>query len=276
MPWAWGLAWCCLSPTGALRTIAPFLLSLVLVLQVLPGHFQLAFMTQFGILLIVVWVAIEHWVRRVRERAIDIARSRLLRACAGQVVSCSRWPRVFPAGGDPALADGAAGGAGSLAARFRLLVRLCVDSVSPGQLRRAGLVPSLDRSGGPLVWDPFHTSPEEHLAYIGLVPSFLACMAMFREWRRDRAVRLLTILFIVTLVLSLGSLCRRGFAQLIMLPGFSFFRAPSRWSLAVGSGTGIIGGQGIRSAGWNGRSPGRSLRRFSLVAVVLGAGRSWA
>ena len=40
MPWAWGLTWCCLSPAGVFRSVAPFLLSLVLVLQVLPGTFN--------------------------------------------------------------------------------------------------------------------------------------------------------------------------------------------------------------------------------------------
>ena len=46
MPWAWGLGWSILAPAGGPRGRAPFLLSLVLVLQVLPGHFQLAFQTQ--------------------------------------------------------------------------------------------------------------------------------------------------------------------------------------------------------------------------------------
>src|SRR5579885_1830307 len=43
MPWAWGLAWSILEPGGRAPRWAPLLLSPVLVLQVLPGHFQLAF-----------------------------------------------------------------------------------------------------------------------------------------------------------------------------------------------------------------------------------------
>src|ERR1700733_618094 len=66
MPWAWGLAWCSLAPASALRKIAPLLLSVVLVLQVLPGHFQLAFITQFCILFCIFWIVAEHWVRRAR------------------------------------------------------------------------------------------------------------------------------------------------------------------------------------------------------------------
>ncbi len=30
----------------------------------------------------------------------------------------------------------------------------------------------------PLAWDPFHTSPEEYLAYVGLVPLFLALVTI--------------------------------------------------------------------------------------------------
>ena len=42
-----------------------------------------------------------------------------------------------------------------------------VNFVAPGLFHRSPL-------WRPLVWDPFHTSPEERLAYIGLVPLFLA------------------------------------------------------------------------------------------------------
>ena len=46
-----------------------------------------------------------------------------------------------------------------------------VNLVAPGLFHRSP-------AWRPLVWDPFHTSPEEHLAYVGLVPLFLAVMAM--------------------------------------------------------------------------------------------------
>ncbi len=41
----------------------------------------------------------------------------------------------------------------------------------------------------PLVWDPFYTSPEEHLAYVGLVPLLLAVRAIVRGRRGDPAMR---------------------------------------------------------------------------------------
>ena len=134
-----------------------------------------------------------------------------------------------------------------------------VNYVAPGLFHRSTL-------WRPLVWDAFHTSPEEHLAYIGLVPLFLALITMFREWRTDRAVRLLTILFIVTLCLSLGPYLP-GFRQTIMLPGFSFFRAPSRWSLASALALAILAGKGFdRWLEW--RGPGQSLQRLNFMAFV--------
>src|SRR5262249_39276986 len=59
MPWAWGLAWSTVgSPTSRLQ-VRLLLLTLVLVLQLLPGHFQLAFLTQVGILLMLAWFLVD-------------------------------------------------------------------------------------------------------------------------------------------------------------------------------------------------------------------------
>jgi hypothetical protein len=264
MPWAWGLAWCSLSPASALQKFAPFALCAVLVLQVLPGHFQLAFLTQFGILFMVDWMVTEHWVRRARA-APSMAREppvTNLRGVAGVLLAMAA---VFPLAAvqlwpTARLAELAASQrdfdylSGFASTPFHL-----VNYVAPGLFHRSTL-------WRPLVWDPFHTSPEEHLAYIGLVPLFLAVMAMVREWRADLAVRLLAILFIVTLLLSLGPYLP-GFRQTITLPGFSYFRAPSRWSLASALALALLAGKGFdRWLAWHG--PGRSLQRLSLMAFL--------
>ena len=78
----------------------------------------------------------------------------------------------------------------------------------------------------------------------GLVPLFLACMAAVREWRRDPSVRLWRFLQSVTLLLSLGPYVP-GFRYLIKLPGFSFFRAPSRWSVATALALALLAGKGF-------------------------------
>ena len=57
MPWAWGLGLSLIGAGTPAKPAYPFLLALVLALQLLPGHFQLAFLTQCGLLLMVVWSA---------------------------------------------------------------------------------------------------------------------------------------------------------------------------------------------------------------------------
>jgi hypothetical protein len=264
MPWAWGLAWCSLAPASDRRKVAPLLLSLVLVLQVLPGHFQLAFLTQFGILLSVCWMVAEHWVRRVRAApsASQDPPVTNLRGVGGVFLAIAA---VFPLAAVQLWPTARLAGLAASQRDFEYMSGFAstpfhlVNYVAPGLFHRSTL-------WRPLVWDPFHTSPEEHLAYIGLVPLFLAVMAMVREWRNDPVVRLLAILFVVTLFLSLGPYLP-GFRQTIRVPGFSFFRAPSRWSLASALALAMLAGKGFdRWLEWP--CPGRSLRRLNFMAFL--------
>jgi hypothetical protein len=134
-----------------------------------------------------------------------------------------------------------------------------VNLVAPGLFHRS-------TAWRPIAWDPFHTSPEECLVYIGLVPLFLAVLAASKEWRRDAAVRLLTLLALATLFLSLGPYVP-GFRLLIELPGFSFFRAPARWSLATSLALAILAGKGFdRWREWP--MPGRAVRVLVVVAAA--------
>jgi hypothetical protein len=264
MPWAWGLAWCILAPGGKRRPFAPFLLSLVLVLQVLPGHFQLAFLTQFVIVLMICWAALEDWGGRILGRPVAEGGSLVLKmsGAGGAVLALlSMFPlaalQLLPTARLAELASGQRGFeylSGFASTPFHL-----VNYVAPGLFHRSTL-------WRPLVWDPFHTSPEEHLAYVGLVPLMLACATMVREWRRDPAVRLLTAVAIVTLVLSLGPYAP-GFRALITLPGFSFFRAPSRWSVATALALALLAGRGLdRWQTWP--RPERGLKWFSISAAL--------
>jgi hypothetical protein len=135
-----------------------------------------------------------------------------------------------------------------------------VNLVAPGLFHRS-------TAWRPIAWDPFHTSPEECLAYIGLVPLFLAVLAMSREFRRDPAVRLLTLLALATLLLSLGPYVPGFFRLLIGLPGFSFFRAPARWSLATSLALAILAGKGFdRWREWP--RPGRAIRGLAVLAAA--------
>ncbi len=269
MPWAWGLGWSILMPGAGSRPsrLAPFLLALVLVMQVLAGHFQLAFQTQVTLILMVAWALFGRWwadVRRMRvggPTALEGPGPSLRRAAAVLLAMAAVFPMA-------AVQLEPTARLAEMASDRRDFEYLCgfaetplhlVNLVAPGLFHRSF-------SWRPILWDPFHTSPEECLAYVGLVPLFLALMAIARESRRDPAVRLLTILAAATLFLSLGPYVP-GFRMLIGVPGFSFFRAPARWSLATSLALAILAGKGFdRWLEWT--RPGRSLRRLTILAAV--------
>jgi hypothetical protein len=264
MPWAWGLTWCILAEAKSARNAAPFLLSLVLVFQVLPGHFQLAFETQVGIGVMVLWVLIrELQVRAMARSAMRPSNADSSLRGAGKVVlaTVAVFPlaaiQLVPTARLAALAVGQRDF--NYLSGFASTPLHLVNYVAPGLFHRSPL-------WRPLVWDPFHAMPEEHLAYIGLVPLFLAAITAVREWRRDRSVRLLTVLAVVTLVLSLGPYVP-GFRALILLHGFSYFRALARWSVATGLALALLAGKGFdRWPEWT--LPSRALRRMVLAAVL--------
>jgi len=265
MPWAWGLTWSLLTSPRPNMAVRLFLLSLVLALQVLPGHFQIAFLTQVGIVLMVVWYVLEPWF--CGEWVEDSARGTLLVARrAGQVLAIGGCLiAVFPLS---ALQLWPTARLARLAADQRDFEYLSgfaatpwhlVNYIAPGLFHRSPL-------WRPLVWTPFHTSPEEQLGYVGLVPLFLAILVLLHEYRRDRSVRALAVVAAVTLVLSLGPYVP-GFRLLISVPGFSFFRAPARWSLATALVLSILAGKGLdRCLDWP--RPGRSLARLAGISTV--------
>ena len=225
MPWAFGLAWSILAPGTRTIRFAPLLLSLVLVLQILPGHFQLAFETQVVIGLMVLWTILGRWGRvlpaRIRGAGQGIGPDPVLWK-GGMVVlavaaifplaAVQLWPtaRLAELSGDRRDFEYLSG--------FAVTPFHLVNYVAPGLFHRS-------HNWRSVVWDPFHAMPEESLTYIGLVPLCLAFMAIVREFRRDPTVRLLTILASITLILGFGPYAP-GFRALIHLPGFSFFRAP--------------------------------------------------
>jgi hypothetical protein len=241
-----------------------FALSAVLVLQLFPGHFQIAFLTQVSIILMVGWSLFETALRSSRiDKAImhrglnhAIRRAFLVLACVAmsfplsaiQLAPTARLARLASGQRDFNYLSGFA------ASPLHL-----VNYVAPGLFHRSPL-------WRPLVWRPFHTSPEEQLAYVGLVPLFLAIVTCLREFRRDSAVRHLTVLTIATLILSLGPFVP-GFRTLIIFPGFSFFRAPARWSAATSLALALLAGKGFdRFRDWP--SPARSLVVPAIVSVA--------
>jgi hypothetical protein len=263
MPWAWGLGFSLLTHGTTAKPAYPLLLALVLALQLLPGHFQLAFITEVGLFLMVVWAVFERLPERwSRVDSSDSIGDRPNLAAAFVALLALAWAfllaamQLCPTARLAQLA--AARSDFGYLSDFASPPFHLVNYVAPGLFHRSPL-------WRPLVWDPFHAMPEEHLAYVGIVPLFLACMTMVRQWRRDPVVRLLTILAGVTLMLSLGPYVP-GFRYLITLPGFSFFRAPARWSVATALALALLAGKGFdRWPEWS--RPGRALWRMAVFSI---------
>lgn len=133
------------------------------------------------------------------------------------------------------------------------------------------LVPALGRTATfwrPLFWDQFHTSPEELFFYVGLVPLWLACVAIIRKFRTDNLTQSLVITLIGVLFLAAGPYMP-GFSLLIRLPGFSFFRAPARWTLAATLILSLLSAQGFDIVLNDSLSAIRSIRRFCIASLLL-------
>jgi hypothetical protein len=255
LPWAWGLAWGVALGERPGRDAA--LLGLVLTLQILPGHFQLAFITQGGV---AVFAAVGIWGRRgalapwyARLAWFAGAGAMAVGLAAAQWVPTLRLARLTEQDRSFEYLSGFAGTPVHL-----------VNYVAPLLFHRSPL-------WRPIAWDPFHTSPEEWQPYLGLLPLFLALGAIVVGFRTRPEIRLLTIVSLATLLLSLGPYIP-GFRAYCQLPGFSFFRAPARWSLATATALAVLAGFGLdllRSGGWKHPRPALIILAFASVLWPL-------
>lgn len=253
MPWAWGLAWSIMREDGRRRD--PFVLAAVLAIQLLPGHFQLAFCTQGGIVVLALARGAELLALRSRGLARVMA-TLLTLAWAFPLAALQLWPTLRLA---------------RLAAPRRDFEYLSGFAATPLHLMTF-LTPGLfGRSPlwRLLVWDPFHTSPEEYLGYVGLIPLFLSLGAVAAGVRGSSAVRALSAVVLVTMILALGPYVP-GFRYWCGLPGFAFFRAPARWMLATCLGLSILAGIGFDGLEtW--QRPGRAIVRFVIIGLIFPA-----
>jgi hypothetical protein len=245
MPWAWGLAWTAARGAGGRRT--SLLLAAVLTLQVLPGHFQLAFVTQVTAALIAACGLIASRAGGRRVLSVSLAMAGVIPLGLAQLAPTAELAGLAKSQRSV-----------EYLSAFASPPTHLVSYVAPGLFHQSPL-------WRPLAWDAFHAMPEEHLATIGLVPLFLAIVAI-RGWR-DPVVRTLALIALVATCLSLGPYLP-GFATYAQLPGFSFFRAPARWGSAAMLALAILAGLGLDRLPALPR-PGRSLRRFVLIAGSL-------
>ena len=227
-PWAWGFAW--MVVRGERPGRAALGLSAVLALQLLPGHFQIGFITQTTV---VALFAVGFASRAIEGKDV---RQRLGFAMAALLAIFPMAAiQLAPTFQLARLAEGRRDW--DYLAGFALTPIHWVHYLAPGLFRRSPL-------WRPLAWDSFHTSPEESLGYVGLIPLFLALSAIRQGWRRDPRVTALLVLTGLTLALGLGPYFP-GSRLLFRLPGFSFFRAPARWSVASGLALALLAGVGL-------------------------------
>jgi len=228
-------------------------LAAVLAVQILPGHFQMAFVTEVGVLTLAIVGAGRG--RRWGTLRVVSALAAMIPLAAAQLVPTLALARLS------ARDRGFEYLSGFAASPIHL-----VSYVAPGLFHRSPL-------WRPLAWDLFHTSPEEYLGYLGLVPLFLAIRAMMAGWRSSAEVRALALVAGLTLILSLGPYFP-GFRWLIALPGFSFFRAPARWSLGTAlalAGLAGLGFDAVRRGGCSRKSV-LAFAAGSTLAIVLVVG----
>ena len=246
MPWAVGIAWVLVSERP--RLTWALALSAVLAIQILPGHFQFAFETQVLLAVMALWVGMESQRWRA-PLLIVLAIAFAIPLSAMQLVPTMQLARSAASQRSYEY----------LSAFPATPIHLC-SYVAPNLF-------ALSPLWRPVAWDPFHAMPEEHRPYLGLVPLLLALGAIRRGFRTDRGTRLLAVLAVVTLLLSLGPYVP-GFRLLIVLPGFSFFRAPSRWGLATLLMLAILAGKGFDA--WRSWPRiGRATARFVVISALV-------
>ncbi len=227
-------------------------LSLVLSMQLLAGHFQIAFFTSVVVLIMGIVAAIFTSGRRrlvtARSLALPVAVFGALCLAAIQIVPTAEWVMQ---------AD----------ARGRGLTYLSSFSTPPLHLVNY-LAPTFLHQHPlwePVAWTPWKTSAAECFQYVGLIPLALAVWAL-SLWRSDPRLRILGLMLLIGVVLSLGSYFPL-FYWLVELPGFGWFTAAARWSIVVGLFLGLLAGHGLD------RIDIETFRRwcpkFSLVAAIV-------
>ena len=268
MPWAWGLAWLLVRRRRAVALYA-VPAGPGLVLQVFPGHFQLAFWTEVGARLDGPLAIAGRWIGDLRRRGAGRRRRRGARsgAAAGRRGDRWRWPRSSrwrrcSSGRRPA------GRAGRRPARLRVSLGLRRDAGPPGQLRGAGAVPRSPALAA--VASGTRSTPRPRS--IWPTSAWSRCSwpsGVVREFRRDAGRPAAAVLALVNPDPQPRALrpwvpAPDPAARLLVLPGPGALEPGDR------AGAGCWPGKGFdRWPDWP--RPGRSLRRFAVVAACSGS-----
>lgn len=249
--WAWSTA--CWLPLAVLATRRwlqdgawAWLVALsgVLGLQLLAGHFQIAFFTLVILLLTGLLTVLLNPDRRwqLAGRGVLV----LLAIATGLVLASIQ---LAPTAELLLHSDLRGRGAEYLQSFSLPPVHLVLGHLAPGCLAQHAAT-------DPTLWVPFRSSAGESLCYVGLLPWALATWSLLACWR-ERDVRLLGLLLAFSLAFSLGRFLP-GSDWLLQLPGFDWFPAPARWSVVSGLFWALLAGRGLDQI------PLEVVRRWSL------------
>ena len=264
--WAWSTA--CWLPLAVLSArhwlqcgawVWLVVLAGVVGLQLLAGHFQVAFFTLVILLLIGMLTGLVQPERR--WQSLRRGTLILLAIAAGLVLASIQ---LAPTAELLLRADLRGRGPEYLQSFSLPPIHLLLGHLAPGCLGQHA-------STDPILWAPFRSSAGESLCYVGLLPWGLAVWSLLAGWR-DREVRLLGLLLACSLAFSLGRFLP-GSRWLLELPGFNWFAAPARWCLVSGLFWGLLAGHGLDQI------PLQVVRRWSLrlavsIPVIVIAGLS--
>ena len=243
------------------RWVWPVTLTGVLGLQLLAGHFQVAFFTVVIVLVISTILGMRNVSEAPRQSWSSAGRGGLvlLAITSGIVLAAAQ---LAPTAELLMRADLRGRGTAYLQSHSLPPAHLLVNHLAPGTL--AGYA-----AAEPLTWVPFRSSSRESLCYVGLLPCLLAIWVLV-ACRHDRDVKLLGGVLVLTLLFSMGRFVP-GSTWLLSLPGFDWFSAPARWSVASGLCWALLAGRGLDQMPhaviqrWSGR-----LALTAPVLVVVG------
>ncbi|MEC9008310.1 MAG: hypothetical protein VX877_03560 [Planctomycetota bacterium] len=240
----WASTTACWLPLAVLATwrwmqdggwVWPVTLAGVLGLQLLAGHFQVAFFTLVIVLVITAILGVRNVTTSTHRFWSSAGRGGLVLLAITCGISLAA-AQLAPTAELLMRADLRGRGTAYLQSHSLPPAHLFVNHLAPGTL--AGYA-----AAEPLAWVPFRSSSRESLCYVGLLPWMLAIWALV-ACRQDRDVKLLGGLLTLTLLFSMGRFVP-GSTWLLGLPGFDWFAAPARWSVASGLCWALLAGRGL-------------------------------
>jgi hypothetical protein len=259
--WFPAALWCCERFLSTRRAAFAVGLSIVLCLQLLAGHFNLAFLT---VLTLAAYVPLRLFFAnrdlppksRARAKSLGgltvaaIAASALLAAVQlAPTWQLMRLSQRVEQGPDHNLRSGA------------IPVWYLSQMVRPwhwyalGTDRQKALGSAQDELGG-------RTNPVEAHLFVGLVPLFLALgWIAISIWKHDRMSLVWATLGLAALVYTTGRLVPIG----EHLPGFKYFSAPGRYGLITTLAAAVLAGKGLD---WLRKTNSLLLQAGVLVAFV--------